>query len=160
MASLQSAHWHRVYADLVGTETLATVDEAEMAARWTQIISSPADARMRVLVALTGPTVHGLAFVHPCHDPDADQISDGEIGEFIIAADHQRSGHGSRLLQACADTMRADGFRRGIWWLDSTDDSSRGFAESAGWAPDGAHREFAGANDQRIKQIRLHTALM
>ncbi|TXJ04510.1 MAG: GNAT family N-acetyltransferase [Aeromicrobium sp.] len=161
IARIQWAHWHSAFSDVLGQNELAEAKEADMATRWSQIISTPPDARVRTLVALTRSTVHGFALVHPCHDPDGDEVSDGEIGEFIIDSANFGEGHGSRLLQACVDTLRADGFTRAVWWLASTDDATRSFAESAGWAPDGAHRELANEADQtkRLKQIRLHTAL-
>jgi hypothetical protein len=70
-----------------------------------------------------------------------------------------RVGHGSRLLQACADTLRADRFVRATTWLNSNDDVRRGFLVSAGWEPDGAHRELDlhGDGAVRVKQVRLHT---
>ena len=56
--------------------------------------------------------------------------------------------------------MMADGFTRATWWVPSTDDPLRRFLVSAGWAPDGAHREV-GSEDgvATVKMIRMHTAL-
>ena len=67
--------------------------------------------------------------------------------------------HGSRLLNAVVDTIRADGFRRVTVWVNSTDDVLRTFYTDSGWAPDGAHRELDlyGDGTVRVKQIRLHT---
>lgn len=158
IAVLQRAHWLRTYGNDADPAELAALDETVMAERWTQLISAPRDARMRSLVALERATLRGFALVHPCHDPDADQIRDAEIGEFVIAADHQRLGHGSRLLHACVDTVRADSFERAVWWVSPTDDILRGWLKDSGWEPDGAHREFAGAAGP-VKQIRLHTTL-
>jgi hypothetical protein len=71
-----------------------------------------------------------------------------------------RIGHGSRLLQACVDTLVADSFVRAVCWVETTDDTFRAFLESAGWAPDGAARELADeAGTGTVKQVRLHTAL-
>ncbi len=158
IAAIQRAHWLEVYGSSVDTAELDALDETIMTARWTQLISAPADARLRALVALERAAVRGLALVHPCHDPDADQVADAEIGEFVIAAEHQRQGHGARLLHAAVDTLRADGFSRAVWWVSPTDDVLRAYLLESGWAPDGAHREFAGATGP-LKQIRLHTDL-
>ena len=160
IARIQAEHWRETYGSLLNEEAIDAVDLTEMSERWVEVITRANDARLRTLVALDVATVRGFALVHASHDPDADQVVDGELGEFIIAADHRTAGHGSRLLQACADTLRADGFRRAVWWVTSSDDKTRAFAEAAGWAPDGAHRELEGDAGQRLKQIRLHTALM
>lgn len=157
IAEIQRAHWQAVYGDAVDEDQFDALDETVMTARWAQMVSAPHDARIRTLVALERATIRGFALVHPCHDPDADQVRDGEVGEFIVDAAHHRQGHGSRLLHACIDTMAADGFARGIWWVSPTDDVLRAYLLATGWAPDGAHREFAGAAGP-VKQIRLHTA--
>ncbi len=135
----------------------STVDPVEP---WTLMITSPPDARARVLVALERAEVRGVAFVHPCADPDADPVADGEVGELLVHPDHRGTGHGTRLLQAAMDTLRADRFTRAHWWLRSDDDATRAFVTATGWAPDGAHRELAADDDTRLKQVRLATRLV
>jgi GNAT superfamily N-acetyltransferase len=128
---------------------------------WHALLTTPPDARARVLVALERADVRGVAFVHPCHDPDADQVADGEVGELLVDPAHRGAGHGSRLLQAAVDTMRADGFVRARWWLPTTDDALRAFVVGTGWAADGAHRELADEDGGRtLKQVRLVTSLV
>lgn len=156
---IQLATWRTAYADLIGADELAALDPAELTARWAETISRPKDARMRVLVALERADVRGFALVHPSYDPDADQIRDGEVGEFVIDAAHQRAGHGSRLLQAAIDTLTADKFTRAVWWVGTTDDALRGFVAASGWEPDGAHRELGAETGATVKQVRLHTSL-
>ncbi len=102
----------------------------------------------------------GFAAVGPSNDPDATGGSDALIAEFVIDPDQLGQGHGSRLLHACVDTLRADGFERATWWIRASDDSLRGFLIDSGWAPDGAHREAAlDENGPRVKFLRLHTAI-
>ena len=114
---------------------------------------------MRVLVALERATVRGFALVHPAKDPDADEIRDAEVGEFVIDPLHRRVGHGSRLLQACVGTLVADKFGQGLWWVGTTNDVLREFVISTGWAADGAHRELESEAATTMKQIRLRTSL-
>ncbi|GAA3530157.1 hypothetical protein GCM10022234_29200 [Aeromicrobium panaciterrae] len=159
MAHVQVAAWRANYAELIPAAELDGLDPALLAERWSITISSPKDARMRVLVALERADVRGFTLVHPSYDPDSDQVADGEVGEFIIDPEHQRAGHGSRLLQAAVDTLKADKFTRAVWWVGSTDDALRTFVTESGWEPDGAHRELAAEDGTTIKQIRLHTSL-
>lgn len=156
---IQLETWRTVYADLIPAEELAALDPVALAERWAATISAPKDARMRVLVALERADVRGFALVHPSYDPDSDQIADGEVGEFVIDAAHQRAGHGSRLLQAAVDTLVADKFTRAVWWIGSADDALRAFVTESGWAPDGAHRELGAETGATVKQVRLHTSL-
>jgi GNAT superfamily N-acetyltransferase len=159
MARVQVAAWRTNFADLIPAEELEALDPEQLAERWAMTISTPKEARMRVLVALERADVRGFALVHPSYDPDSDQVADGEIGEFIIDPEHQREGHGSRLLQAAIDTLTADKFTRAVWWVGSTDDVLRRFVSESGWEPDGAHRELAAEDGSTVKQIRLHTGL-
>ena len=159
MAQIQVEAWRRNYAELISSADLAALDPEQLAERWAMTISSPKEARMRVLVALERADVRGFTLVHPSYDPDSNQIADGEIGEFIIDPEHQREGHGSRLLQAAVDTFTADKFTRAVWWVGSTDDALRRFVSESGWEPDGAHRELAADDGSTVKQIRLHTSL-
>jgi GNAT superfamily N-acetyltransferase len=80
---------------------------------------------------------------------------------FHVDPDALGSGHGSRLLTAVVDTMRADGFSHARVWLVVGDDALRGFLESAGWAADGAHRELdlTGDGNATLRQHRVHTDL-
>lgn len=159
VAAVQVRAWRAQYADLLPADLLETLDPAALAATWRESLSRPIDARNRMLVALERNTVRGFAVTSPSDDPDADPLTDGEVADLTVDPEHTRRGHGSRLLQAAVDTLRADRFRRAVLWLNSTDDLRREFLTGAGWAPDGAHRELdlRGDGEIRVKQVRLHT---
>lgn len=161
IAAVQVRAWRQEYADLLPAEVLDALDADEFAAAWEASLNSPQDARNRVLVALERNTVRGFAVTGPAADPDADPVADGEISELTVDPEQTRHGHGSRLVQACADTLRADRFTTALVWLNSDDDVRRAFLTGAGWAPDGAHRELDlhGDGSVRVKQVRLHTDL-
>lgn len=161
IAAVQVAAWRREYAEVLPVDLLESLDADALAAGWHQALTRPEDARNRVLVALERAAVRGYAVTCPSPDPDADRVADGEIADLVVHPEHQRAGHGSRLLQACADTLRADKFARGTCWVRSRDDVRRGFLTGAGWAADGAHRELdlRGDGSVTVKQVRLHTDL-
>lgn len=140
---------------------LAGVDEATMVRAWEQVIARPVDARHRVLVAVAGDgRVVGFATTGPSTDSDAEAGADGEVDQFWVDPAAQGRGHGSRLLNACADTLRADGFTHARWWVLAADTALRGFLTGAGWEPDGASRTIGDeAGTVRIEQLRLHTSL-
>jgi ribosomal protein S18 acetylase RimI-like enzyme len=137
------------------------MDPEDFAAAWHGSLTKPKDARNRVLVALERNAVRGFAVTAPASDPDTDPVADGEIVELTVDPEHGRQGHGSRLVQACAETLKADRFTRALVWLASTDDVRRTFLTEAGFAPDGAHRELDlhGDGSVRVKQVRLHADL-
>ncbi len=159
IAEVQARAWATSYAGLVpAAGDLRTADFAQL---WRDALAHPADARHRALVALERNRVVGFAITTPATDPDCDQVTDGELMELTIDAAERGKGHGSRLLQAAADTMVADRFIRAVTWLVADDDAQRGFLADAGWAADGAHRtlDLDGTGATQVKQIRLHTAL-
>ena len=159
IAAMQRRAWSES-GDRATAVLLSSIDLEAMAEAWLGAITRPPEARFRVLVAVAEGRVVGVATTLPSQDPDADQASDGAIDELIVDPTARHRGHGSRLVNACVDTLRADGFGRVCHWLRSDDDVRRVFLTEAGWAPDGAHREI-GSDDNaiRVKQIRLHTAI-
>jgi GNAT superfamily N-acetyltransferase len=160
VSAVQRRGWLGLPASLSGS-LLAEVDEPAMVQAWERVIARPADARQRVLVAVAGDgRVVGFATTGPSTDQDAEAGADGEVDEFWVDPPAQGRGHGSRLLNACADTLRADGFTHARWWVLAADTALRGFLAGAGWEPDGARRTI-GAEDGSvtIDQLRLHTDL-
>jgi GNAT superfamily N-acetyltransferase len=156
---VQLESWRNDYADVIPAQDLDAVDGAELTDRWVTTIATPREARMRVLVALERADLRGFALVHPAYDPDLDEVTDGEVGEFVVDPAHRRAGHGSRLLQAAMDTLAADKFTRAVWWVNAADDVLRAFVTESGWEADGAHRELATDSGATVKQVRLHTSL-
>lgn len=164
IAAIQRRAWlgsptARALAESVDLETATQA--------WWQAIARPPMAHFRVLVAVqpTGSgrdqVVCGFAAFGPSDDPDAEP-DDLLVVEFCLDEAGRGLGHDDRLLNALADTARADGYRRVTWWIASTDDRLRGWLQDAGWAPDGAHREVGTDEDAdlpvvRLKQVRLHT---
>lgn len=161
IAGLQRRAWSSQLPGPTAAALLQEIDAESMTQRWHAAITRPPQARFRVLVAVAGEgRLVGFATTTPSPDPDATEAADGLIDEFVVDPPAQRRGHGSRLLNACVDTLRADGFLRATWWVMSTDDRLRRFLTEAGWAPDGGWREIGTEDDSvRLKQIRLHTEI-
>lgn len=170
IAQIQRRAWE---GDALTREFLAQATLDEMAQVWHRSIVSPPLATYRVLVATepegapvpqadggTGlaSRVVGFAALAPSSDEDADPATDGELSAFTVDELARGRGHSSRLLNAAADTARADGFTRLTSWVLSTDDEFRALLTESGWGPDGAHRELATEDESvSIKQVRLHT---
>ena len=160
VAAVQARAWRATYAGVLPEEALA-LDPDATAQAWGDALRRPGDARNRVLVALERNRVVGFAVVSPATDPDCDPVADAELAELVVDADERGKGHGSRLLQAVVDTLRADRFTRAVTWTMAADDELRRFLVDAGWGPDSAHRELDldGTGRTTVKQVRLHTGL-
>ncbi len=133
----------------------------EIAVAWESAITKPPLAQFRVWVAVgevpgsqRGKVV-GYCAVGPSPDEDA-EVTDAEIGEFAIDPSARGQGHGSRLLNAVAGGLAADGFETASIWLITSADQCRSFFTAAGFAADGAHRVSDSVN---LKQVRLTTRL-
>ena len=161
IAAVQLRAWQQRYADLLTDAELPSGPDAveAAAAAWRASLVTSSDARQRVLVALVHADVVGFVITGPATDPDCDPVRDGVVEELTVDPSRLREGHGSRLLQAAADTLVADRFSRAVCWVPSTDDALRGFLTDAGWAPDGAHRTLESPSGAPLKELRLHTAL-
>ncbi|WP_435744093.1 N-acetyltransferase family protein [Nocardioides sp. SYSU DS0663] len=163
IAALQLRTWPETYGAALPADAFPSGPEAheQAAAAWHASLSRPGDARHRALVALEHNRVVGFTMVGPSADPDCDPVVDAELAELTVDPAERGKGHGSRLLQAAVDTMRADRFTRAVLWAAVGDDALRRFLTEAGWAPDGAHRELDldGEGTTTLKQVRLHTSL-
>jgi GNAT superfamily N-acetyltransferase len=157
IAAIQRRTWSQQLPAQVADSVLSGVDLDAMTQSWHAAIVRPPLAQFRVLVAVADDRVVGFAALGPSDDPDAEPGQDGIVAEFAVDPVAQRSGHGSRLLNACMDTLRADGFERATWWVRSTDDALRRFLVSSGWAADGGHQEIGADDATRLKLVRLHT---
>jgi ribosomal protein S18 acetylase RimI-like enzyme len=161
IAAVQLRSWQQRYAGLLASSELPSGPEAvdAVTAAWRGSLVKAADARQRVLVALARADVVGFVMTGPAIDPDCDPVRDGVVEELTVDPSRQHEGHGSRLLQAAADTLVADRFTRALCWVPSTDDALRTFLSDAGWGPDGAHRTLESPSGKPLKELRLHTAL-
>ncbi|HET9499010.1 MAG TPA: GNAT family N-acetyltransferase [Marmoricola sp.] len=161
IAAVQVRAWRTSYDGVLPDPVLAGLGVEELAAGWSASLTQPPDARNRVLVSLERNLLTGFAVTGPGSDPDLDPLTVGEISDLTIDPHKRGAGHGSRLMQACVDTLKADRFARAVTWLAATDDEQRSFWTEGGWAADGAHRtlDLTGDGSTLVKQVRLHTDL-
>ncbi len=82
----------------------------------------------------------------------------GQIAALLVEPRWGRRGHGSRMLAATVDHMRADGLRAAWVWVPEADTASLAFYTSAGWAPDGYARTLE-AEGAAVTELRLHVSL-
>src|SRR4051794_4074134 len=106
IGAVQARAWRQEYAGLLPSEVLDTFDAEQFAGAWRRSLQAARDARQRVLVALERNTVRGFAVTGPASDPDLDPVADGDVSELVVDPSYSRQGHGSRLVQACVDTLR------------------------------------------------------
>ncbi|QGF24927.1 GNAT family N-acetyltransferase [Raineyella fluvialis] len=155
IAPLQRRAWLSEWGSAERRGLLAGTDLAAMVEAWHEAIVRPPEARCRVLVGLEGDRVVGFAATAPSDDEDAEP-TDGMVAEFAVDPAARGAGHGSRLMNALIDTLRADGFQTATWWVRTTNDPLRAFLESAGWRPDGATQQFTADDGSfTIRQVRL-----
>ncbi|HEY5335772.1 MAG TPA: GNAT family N-acetyltransferase [Mycobacteriales bacterium] len=158
VAAVQARAWGDTYAELLPPLVLARL-EPEARAEWAAAIEAPPTSTHHLLVALADGAVTAFAATGPADPDDGGPTAVGALTVLAVDPPRRREGHGSRLLQAVADSLRTDGFTTAICWLPELDTAQLQFLTEAGWGADGATRELdMGA--ATMTQVRLHTALV
>ena len=142
IADVQVRAWRQAYARVLPAHILSALDPSEMAFEWGRALLSGEAHRVFVAVAEGSGAIVGAASVGPAADPDLEGSAIGEIGALFVDPDHQRAGHGSRLMHAAIDMLLGAGVNECVTWIALDDEPRRAFFVSAGWGPDSAFRDL------------------
>lgn len=157
---VQAAVWREAYAGMLPQQVLDHFEASRFASVWRRSLQEPPSTVHRLLVACAGEQVVGFAAIGPA-DPEPG-VPEG-AGEVLVLGVHpeaQHDGHGSRLLNAAADTLRANDRTAILSWLPAEDERARAFAARAGLEADGAWRErVVGPEGQRLREVRVQALL-
>lgn len=140
IARVQLRAWRATHGDVLGPDVLEHLDVTAIRDQWSRAITAPPSAAHHVLVACDGPRVIGFAASAPV--ADAEGRPGIEVLALEVDPEHQRGGHGSRLLTACVDLGRDAGAGHLQTWVLDGDGARTQFLASAGLGPDGATREL------------------
>lgn len=160
LGRLQVTTWRWGYRDILPAEILAILTDETAAEAWRAAVSAAPTPQHRVLVAFEGEHTAGFTAFGPSDEREADDPDEPTVAvaTLLVEPRWQRRGHGSRLLAALADHVRADGIARVVFWIPEADTATREFLIGAGWAPDGLARALdTGAGE--LREIRLHTRI-
>ncbi|MGF1663964.1 MAG: GNAT family N-acetyltransferase, partial [Kineosporiaceae bacterium] len=139
VGAIHARAWRSSYAVLLPEDVRAGLEPDALAAAWRSAVSSPPSPRHRLLVATATDVVTGFAALAPAEDPDTTP-ADAEVLALEVDPAHRGAGHGSRLLNAVADTARELGFQRLLAWVPEPDGDRTAFLTGAGAVADGARR--------------------
>lgn len=159
IAAVQRRAWRQSYAGVLPAEALDELDAADLAWEWGRAILVGGEHRVFVAVAEGEGEVVGVASVGPAADSDVKATEVGEIGVLLVDPDHQRLGHGSRLMAACIDMVKTAGRDECVTWVPLDDEPRRTFFQSAGWGPDSAYRDLEFSSEAMVREVRLVTSL-
>jgi len=171
IARIQVQTWRYAYRRLMPAHVLDDIDEDWVEQQWRTSIEAPPSPRHRVLVAVEQAESAYLVGFAASGDADEAALAPGEsapeafgpdvvsVTDLMVQPRWGRRGHGSRLLAACADLWRPDGFTRAVAWAFEADAATRSFFTSAGWEPDGVTRALD-VDDLLVPQLRLHASLV
>ncbi|CAB4866258.1 unannotated protein [freshwater metagenome] len=160
IAAVQIRTWRVNYSSILPAAELAALEPGDLALTWASGILNPPTPSHRLMVALDGSSgsdvLVGYAAFGPSTDPDSDPAT-AELLALVIDPDCIRQGHGSRLLAATVDHLRASGSRTLITWLPLADELSRAFFIVSGWGPDSAFRDRVISEETVLREVRLVT---
>jgi GNAT superfamily N-acetyltransferase len=166
IARVQRETWRQAYSAWLPPEILDEVTPEVAEQTWGAAVAQPPGPRHHVLVALEQQWIAGFAAFSPAEpDPeaaDAGAHASGPVGQvdaLLVEPRWGRRGHGSRLLAATVDLMRADGVRTATVWLPEQDGASLAFFTSAGWERDGYARTLETDGGASMTELRLHVSL-
>jgi L-amino acid N-acyltransferase YncA len=161
IARIQVQTWRAAYAQLLPATVLARATEERARTEWAAAVASPPSPAHRVLVAQEQDQVVGFVAFGPADPADGDDpaaVGAGQVHALLVEPRWGRRGHGSRLLAAVVDHLRADGTDRALAWVADGDVASARFYASAGWEPDGYVRTLEDAG-RTLRESRLHVSL-
>jgi GNAT superfamily N-acetyltransferase len=152
---VQAAVFRDAYHPILPQEVVDQFEPASFARVWRDSLKNPPSPRHVLLVACAGEQVVGFAAVGPSSDQDATETS-GELLVLGVHPDARRNGHGSRLLNAAADTLRNNGFDTMAVWQLARDEDTRAFLTATGLSPDSAYRDRVIDPDGNVvREVRL-----
>ncbi len=154
IAGTQLRAWRTDHAEVLGTDVLDLIDATAVRERWTAAIEHAPSPDHRVLVACDGPRVVGVAASVPTDDGAGIEVTALEVDP-----EHQRAGHGSRLLTACVDLGREHGATEVTTWVLDGDEAREAFLAGAGLGPDGSRRSLAAGPHREVGERRWVAAL-
>jgi ribosomal protein S18 acetylase RimI-like enzyme len=159
VAAIQARAWRESYSSLMPAEVLSGIEETARAQWAAALAAPPTDAHHLLVSVVFGDAperVVGFTAVAPSDDEDADPRRVGSLLTLLVDPDYRAAGHGSRLLAAAVDTMRANLLITATTWQPECDADMRRFLLTSGWAPDGARRDID-TGIATLTEMRLHT---
>ncbi len=157
IARIQIGTWRTAYQRFLPASVLESLDVGQAEQAWGAAVAEPPSPAHHVLVATEGPELVGFAAVGPSDEQDA-RPGDAVVAALLVEPRWGRRGHGSRLLAAAVDHLRADTITRLVAWVPDGDRASNAFYASAGWERDGLVRTLE-AEGGSVRENRWHTSL-
>jgi GNAT superfamily N-acetyltransferase len=167
IAAIQLSTWRTAYRRLLPRHVLEQMDEEWIAENWREAVTNPPSPRHQVLVAVEQAEEAHLVGFAASGPADEAALAPGEpplpqtvaaVTDLLVEPRWGRRGHGSRLLAACVDLWRDNGFDTAVAWAYEGDTATVRFLTSAGWQPDGAGRALD-VEDMLVPQVRMHASL-
>lgn len=156
---VQATVYRTELAHLLAPEVLEELTGPRFGTVWRRSLQRPPSPRHRLLVACAGPQVVGYLALGPAEEePGVDVERSGAVYDGGVHPDARGAGHGSRLLNAAVDTLRAghDDLAAVVVWVRAEAEGTLGFLQAAGFAPDGAWRDrVVGEDGRTTREVRL-----
>lgn len=139
IARVHVAAWQAAYrGGLMPDAYLDALDVDERARFWRETLAHTARSSVTRLVAVEDGNVVGFAVA----GPEQDDVTPPR-GELVVCNVHPEAwgrGHGTALLAACCEHLRAAGFDEAVLWVHPDNARARRFYEREGWSPTGRDR--------------------
>lgn len=134
IGSIQIDSWAGALGERLGRKRHEAFDREAIVSGWASAIVQPPTPGHKVYVATCDGDVVGFVAVSPPN----------QIVALEVDPERRRRGHGSRLLAAAVDHLKANGATEMKLWSLSNDSVRTQFLKSAGFGETGMARELDG----------------
>lgn len=134
IARVHVAAWRVAYRSLLPDSTLAGLSIEDTEERWRKRLAEPWG---EVLVLIVDGRVAAFVGYGPTQDEGADRETVGEIYVLYVDPDQWQQGHGTALLRAAVDNLRASGRVEVVLWVLHDNERAIAFYKAGGFAADG-----------------------
>lgn len=125
--------------------------------RWRDRLAKPVDGEA-LLIATIGAQAIGLCQVYPI-EAAVVPPGTGEVYVLIVHPDHERRGHGGRLLLEGLLRLRSRGCAHAILYTLENNERARRFYERQGWALDGGEKFTQIPDGTTLREVRYARSL-
>jgi ribosomal protein S18 acetylase RimI-like enzyme len=138
IALIHVQSWQGAYRGLLPQAYLDSLEPAQRAGMWAQVLSETNWSHGGTLVADVGGNLLGFISYGPARDGDADQKRVAEILAIYLMPAAWGEGSGKQLMGAALGRLLEAGFDQATLWVLDSNVRARRFYEAGGWSADGA----------------------
>jgi len=156
IAKVHVETWKSSYRGHVSDTLLDNLSVEKRLARWKEKLSD--QSKVCNFVAKEDGEIVGFSSVGPCRDEHS-LPETGELYSLYVSPSKMRKGVGAALLKVAVSFLKEKGYREGVLWTISTNDSTIAFYKRMGWELNDMFKTVL-IEGESLRVRRLHILLV